>query len=60
VTDVTIRKFGANQALNPDYHFASALYHSVTPGPDEQVIGSGNQLRTVPVGGADTIEITFS
>ena len=54
VVDVTIRKDGA-PGSNPAYHFATQTF-----GSNERVIGNGNQIRTVPVGGADTVEIRFS
>ncbi len=44
---------GSTSTHNP-YSFASATNNG------QPVIGSGNQLRTVPVGGADTISVTFN
>jgi len=51
VANVTIS--GSNSTHDP-YSFNSATYNG------QPIIGSGNQLRTVPVGGADTISITFT
>jgi hypothetical protein len=53
VIDVTISKSGASQTLNPDHHFAAD--NEIGP-----TVGTGRQLATVPVGGADTVSITFS
>jgi len=44
----------AFRAAHPPYDFAAATYNG------QPVIGSGNQIRTVPVGGANKIAVQFS
>jgi hypothetical protein len=57
VKSVIISKAGTTES----YDFSTARYDDITTqvNEDEPVIGSGNQLRTVPVGGADTVSIVF-
>jgi hypothetical protein len=47
VTDVIVSSSTANQTYHPPYYFST-------------VDGSGDQLKTVPVGAADTVQIQFS
>jgi hypothetical protein len=53
VMDVVISKSTADPRLHPPHHLAFGN----AKGP---MAGSGRQLLTVPVGGADTVSITFS
>ncbi len=47
ITEVTVLSSTANQTHHPPYNFST-------------VAGSGQQLRTVPVAAADTVEVKFS
>lgn len=51
VTNVTI---SSSTGVHTPYSFNTAVYNG------QAVIGSGNQIRTVPVGGADTLDISFN
>jgi nidogen-like/dockerin type I repeat protein len=58
VTNVIISN-SDTQSTQERYDFANDTVEDLITHIDEPAIGSGNQLRTVPVGGADTIEIEF-
>ncbi len=59
ISDVIISGFSS---LHDPFSFATATYDNpATPEIEtDPITGSGNQLRTVPVGAADTISIVFS
>ena len=54
VIDVIVSRSTANPLLHPPYSFATATFNG------QPVVGNGNQLRTVPVGGADKVAVRFS
>jgi hypothetical protein len=53
VTDVAVRNPNPLEPLHPAYRF-----NAVDAGGAR--VGSGRQLQTIPVGGANTVEVTFS
>ena len=60
VSTVIISKSDApSNSLSPSYDFNEDTYFNSATGLAEPLDGSGNQLRTVPVGGAETVSIVF-
>lgn len=62
VVNLTVSSSTAVEDLHPPYSFADVTYDAGTPQePDiRPILGTGLQLQTIPVGGADTVAIRFS